>query len=122
MFSMRAPFGFIRGVAAIILLADLSVVSQSAFAQSDSNGDVEQRLRKLEKTVGDLNVDTRKLEVAEEEQQKAKAPASWTLKDGFLIQSSDGAYKLKVGGYLHGDGRFFLHNNVDANKSQFTIR
>lgn len=117
---MRASIGFFRRVPYLLFALTLVLSAQHVLAESTS--ETEQRLQRLEKTVGELNKDTRKLEVVEEDRQKAKPPASWSLKDGFMIQSPDAAYKLKIGGYTQADGRYFIRNETDSNKSQFTLR
>jgi len=43
-------------------------------------------------------------------------------KDGFVLQSEDGAYKLKVGGYLQADGRFYLEDADKAGTDTFILR
>ncbi|HEX3133763.1 MAG TPA: hypothetical protein VHX44_09310, partial [Planctomycetota bacterium] len=52
------------------------------------------------------------LQVATEQKYADTAPrAVANSKDGFAIASADGTYKLKVWGYLQGEGRFFLDDD-----------
>ncbi|MBF0489581.1 MAG: hypothetical protein HQL15_03050 [Candidatus Omnitrophica bacterium] len=46
------------------------------------------------------------------------------LKDGFSIKSPDGAYKLKLSGFVQSDGRIFTNNKKDSSggTSTFLIR
>jgi len=43
-------------------------------------------------------------------------------KDGFFLSSADGAHKLRVGGYVQADGRFFVDDGPSGDTDQFTIR
>jgi phosphate-selective porin OprO and OprP len=54
----------------------------------------------------------------------AKAPlnASYVPGEGFGLESDDGKFKLKVGGYLHADGRFFIGDEKDKLTHQFLLR
>jgi phosphate-selective porin OprO/OprP len=42
--------------------------------------------------------------------------------DGFVIQSGDGDYRLRIGGYLQADGRFFLGDDENAAANTFLLR
>lgn len=119
--SKRVYSGSLRMVLLLTAAATLSCATV-VHAQTDDDADTEKRLQQLEKTVREINKDTRKLEVAEEDRTKAKPWGGWNLKDGFFLQSTDGAYKLKIGGYVQNDGRFFIDNEDDKTKSQFTVR
>lgn len=43
-------------------------------------------------------------------------------KDGFRVQSADGRSELRVGGYVHMDGRFFLKDAEDVASHEFVLR
>ncbi|MCC7264005.1 MAG: porin [Candidatus Latescibacteria bacterium] len=43
-------------------------------------------------------------------------------KDGFTIKSPDGSFKLKIGGYSQGDGRFWLGDTLKARTNTFFLR
>jgi phosphate-selective porin OprO/OprP len=43
-------------------------------------------------------------------------------KDGFVIQSDDGAFRLRISGYAQGDGRFYLDDEDDLGTSTFLLR
>lgn len=79
-----------------------------------SSAAILQRLSDLEQEIALLK---RQLEVQQEiEAKKAiESPViTASAKDGFTIKSPDDAFKLKVGGYLQTDGRFFTDNNKTA--------
>jgi phosphate-selective porin OprO/OprP len=42
--------------------------------------------------------------------------------DGFVIQSGDGDYRLRIGGYAQGDGRFFLSDDDQVATNTFLLR
>lgn len=43
-------------------------------------------------------------------------------KDGFTLKSPDGSFKLKIGGYTQGDGRFWLGDTLKARTNTFFLR
>jgi len=45
---------------------------------------------------------------------------SW--KEGFNVRSAQGDFTLKIGGYTHFDGRFFVADDAEKNVDQFTFR
>jgi phosphate-selective porin OprO and OprP len=45
-----------------------------------------------------------------------------TFKEGFHLQTADGAAKLRIGGYTHFDSRFFVADDAERNVDQFTFR
>jgi phosphate-selective porin OprO/OprP len=105
-----------------VALAILLVIPGESRGADDppTAADHEQRIRELEETIRQLNTDTRKLEVPEEERGKARPVAGY--QDGFFVQSSDGSYQLKLGGYTHFDGRFFIDEENRDSTTQFTFR
>jgi phosphate-selective porin OprO/OprP len=67
----------------------------------------------------------RKAELAAEaDAEKAKTAATVTAsaKDGFSIKSNDGAFALKLRGYVQLDGRFFTGDEGDRAVDTLTIR
>lgn len=52
------------------------------------------------------------------------APRSTAGRDdtGFFLSSADGASRLRLGGYLQFDGRYFLGDDADALTNQFAFR
>lgn len=50
----------------------------------------------------------------------AKPTAGW--QDGFFLASSDGAFKLRIGGYIHIDSRWFLGDDSGALADQILLR
>lgn len=91
----------------------------AAHAAGPPADDTQQRIERLERELRELKKDTRKLEVAGEEQAKLKPLAGYD--NGFFIQSPNGANKLNVGAYVHFDGRYFI-NSGDTPTSTFLFR
>ncbi len=58
---------------------------------------------------------------APKKEEPKLAPAS-AGKDGFLIQSETGDFKLRVSGYAQGDGRFYLKDDARALTDSFLLR
>src|SRR5438552_4189548 len=54
------------------------------------------------------------------EQSDVLIAPSW--KDGFLLQSSDGAFRVRTGGLVQADGRYFPGNTAPGPVDQFSIR
>lgn len=113
----------IRARAALAALAILLTGAGTSRAQEGTQpADHERRIQELEETIRQLNKDTRKLEAAEETRVAAKPIAGWNLKDGFFLQTQDGSYKLRIGGYTHFDGRFFIEEENRGNTTSFAFR
>jgi phosphate-selective porin OprO/OprP len=85
-----------------------------------SNAELLERIDALEKELKSLRKDTRVLEVSDEERKKERPTAGY--KDGFFVDSKDGKYKLKVGGYVHADSRWALDEADNRTVDAFTIR
>jgi len=63
------------------------------------------------------------LQLAADHQRGDTAPRGFANStDGFGIASADGAYRLKVRGYLQGEGRFFLHDDEQQVTNTFVLR
>jgi phosphate-selective porin OprO/OprP len=56
--------------------------------------------------------------------EKPKEPATKVSagKDGFLIQSEDGAFRLRIAGYAHADGRFYAGDEDQLGTNAFLLR
>jgi phosphate-selective porin OprO/OprP len=119
---MRTSVVRIAGIAGLALTAFLTLGPAASSATDPSPEQLQERIDELEDAVQQLRKDTRGLEVREELKGKEKPVAGWSLKDGFFLQSIDGAYKLRVGGYTHFDSRFFVDGQDGGNPSQFTFR
>jgi phosphate-selective porin OprO and OprP len=78
--------------------------------------DHERRIRELEETIKQL----KKERQPEGKVENQKPLASWA--DGFNIASQDGSYKLRIGGYLQTDGRFFVDDKNNTNTNEFVAR
>lgn len=96
------------------------VLSSVAAAAPVTAETLDERVERLEQ---ELRIVKRQLELRDEERaNKAKEQAivKAGAKDGFVIQSPDQAYQLKLRGVVHTDGRFFVDNEPAA--STFTLR
>jgi len=56
------------------------------------------------------------------EARLASQPQTAGYKDGFFLQTGDGATKLKIGGFTQFDGRFFVADTDDPHIDQFGFR
>lgn len=72
---------------------------------------VDQRLRILE----------RRLELEQEAAARASAATVATGADGLQVRSADGAYQVRLRGYVHSDGRYFFEGTAPA-ASTFQLR
>jgi len=54
--------------------------------------------------------------------QDGPAVAAASAKDGFTIQSEDGAFKLRIGGYAQADARFYLGDESEDAVDTFVLR
>lgn len=99
-----------------------SATDALAAPESSSTSAIEKRLESLEKEIALLK---KQLEMKKEEEVKKVVDTpiiTANAKDGFSIKSADENYKLKIGGYVQTDGRFFLYNNKDLGVDTFTVR
>ena len=83
-------------------------------AEGASIEDVDQRLRVLER-----KAELEKEAQAEKEKNSAKVSAG---KDGFILESADGRFKLRIRGYIQLDGRFFDHDEERPTVDTFVVR
>ncbi len=86
----------------------------------DSPDDHEKRIRELEETVRQLTRDQSQVQATLDTQKSAKPIAGWA--DGFILNSPDGQFKLKIGAYAQTDGRFFVDDTANNSTGQFLIR
>ena len=97
----------IRNCVLAVLIA-VAISGPSVFAQQKS---VEQRLQELEQEIQTLKQQLAAAKVATT--APAKAPETAIVKagaDGFIVQSVDSNFKLRVGGYAQADGRLYLND------------
>ena len=91
-----------------VALIAVAVSGPGVFAQQKT---VEQRLQELEQEIQTLR---QQQAVAKEAPLPAPKAADATIvkagADGFIIQSADANFKLRVGGYAQADGRFYLND------------
>lgn len=93
-----------------------------ALAQEDSpTPSTEQKVEELDQKVRILE---RRAELAEEKAAEAAKTAGTVTagKDGFSLRSADGAFQLKIRGYVQADGRFFLDDTDRPATDTFLLR
>jgi len=123
---MRENNRFIKIVGFLTLLISFSSKETLAKSAKKQSPNLNQKIEELEQKQKILE---RKLEVEKEQQEakekeasKDRANVGINTKDGFYIQSANGDYKLKIRGYIHSDGRFFLEDKGDKFANQFVLR
>lgn len=89
--------------------------------QDETPKSVDEKVEELDQKVRILD---RKIELDHEAAaDKAKtAPAPTAGKDGFSLKSADGAFVLKLRGYVHFDGRFWQSDDKKPAIDTFTLR
>jgi phosphate-selective porin OprO/OprP len=90
--------------------------------EPDSEASLTEQLRELDQKVRILE---RRAELAAEaEAEKAKSGAGVTAgaKDGFSLRSNDGAFTLRLRGYVQLDGRHYAEDPLDRNADSFLLR
>jgi phosphate-selective porin OprO/OprP len=94
---------------------------QSEAAADETPQSVDQKVEELDQKIRVLD---RKIELDHEAAaDKAKtAPAPTAGKDGFSLKSADGAFVLKLRGYVHFDGRFWQSDDKKPAIDTFTLR
>jgi phosphate-selective porin OprO/OprP len=94
---------------AALLAAALAAALLPALAQEPPPAAPQTDQQKIEELEQRLKVLERKDELAKEEAaaKEKEAPKVSIGKDGFSVRSADGAYQMKIRGYLHIDSRFF---------------
>ena len=110
---------FLAIVIAGALATASAVLAADPAPPTPSAADVQRRLKELEEQVDRLNHETREQGAAIDNQTRFPL-AQW--KDGFLINSADNQFKLKIGAYTQADGRFFINDSSNSLTSQFTMR
>ena len=110
-----------RAIRWVVLAAGLAAFAAGRAAVAPAQqppSEVDRRLRELEETVKQLQKDQQPPATTSAEGNKTLL-AGW--QDGFRLTSSDGQFKLAIGGYLQSDGRFFI-DNKSGSVSQFLFR
>lgn len=95
---------------AAILGTQLSV--GTTYAQNSDEVDIKALLRRIEELEQKVKIQERKLEIDKEAAtEKAKTASSVSIgAGGFSVRSADTNFVLKVRGYMHADGRFFVND------------
>ena len=114
-----------RALASLSLTLFVGLAAHAARAESPPAAatkveDHEKRIKELEQQLHDLNLGQAQVNAAIENQKAAKPTTGWI--DGFVVGSSDGRFKLKIGAYTQADGRFFVNDAQNRNTNQFLFR
>ena len=116
----------VRYLASSIILASTSVamVPQAMAQQEGTTPDtsLEARVNELDQQVRILQ---RLRELAADSAAAAakdKVSATASAKDGFSIKSADGKYAVRLRGYIHADGRYFLSDSAFPVTNTFFLR
>ena len=97
-------------------------VSKSEASPADAPKSLEEKVEELDQKIRVLD---RKAEIdkeAEAEKAKTGAQATANAKDGFSLKSNDGAFLLKLRGYVQLDGRFFSDDRARPATDTFILR
>ncbi len=89
--------------------APVDPATQNKLDELDQKVKVLERLRELDQEAAD--------------KKKAESPTlTASAKDGFQLKSADGSFSLKLGGYVQGDLRAFIDDEVSKLPTQFLMR
>ena len=82
---------------------------------------IEERLEELD---AQIRVLARQMEIDKEQAAAAakSAPVVQAARDGFSFRSADGAFRLRLRGYVQSDGRFFLEDDTRPAVDTFVMR
>lgn len=97
-----------------ICIAGLFLAAGMAGQETSTPEELDQRVRILERK---LELEAERNEALAKSQGQAVA-----TKDGFEVKSADGAFRLKLRGYLQVDGRFFLDDEELPATDSWVIR
>lgn len=102
----------------MVLATTSGVTTQQLIAQDDSTA---QRIERLEQHV---RISDRLRELWQDSVSAVlkAAPVIAAGRDGFTIRSADGAFSLKIRGYLHSDGRYLFSDSLRPGTNQFLLR
>jgi hypothetical protein len=105
------------GASLVLLTAGVQPAAAEPAEEEGSVQELQNRVKELEDSVDRLNREGRTLQNAIDSQ---KPIAGW--QNGFNLASPDGAYKLKITGYTHADGRFFIEDDDKGDINRFLFR
>src|SRR4051812_30225966 len=115
--------------AALLLLLTASVITEAEEAPpanppaAPSTADFRRLLERVEQLEQERLIQKQNAEIVRDKdvaQKKVSLGPVW--KDGFNIQTADGAYRLHVGGLLQADARYFPGNTAAGPVDGFFIR
>jgi phosphate-selective porin OprO and OprP len=125
--SMASKFRTIGIVALAGALISLPAQGQTNSAEAPDSA-TQKQIQELREKVEELDQQIRVAERSRELEKEAAAAktqdaASVTAsRDGFSIKSAKGDFQLKVGGYIHADGRFYPSDPGNLGVDSFVLR
>lgn len=107
--------------ALLLVLPAMARAQEPQQEPQDQPQTVDEKLKELDQKIRVLD---RKIEIDKEAAaEKAKTAATSTIdKNGFTFKSADGAYQLKIRGYVQFDSRFFLDEKQKSTVDTFSLR
>lgn len=102
----------------MVLVTITAVAAQHLAAQDDSTA---ARIERLEQQV---RINDRLREIWQDSVATVlrAAPVISANRDGFSIRSADNAFSLRIKGYVHSDGRYYLSDSLKPGTTQFLLR
>src|SRR5512139_1784036 len=97
-----------------VLSALVAALPAHADATDDRIEELEQKIKVLER-----KQELKDEEAASRDKEAAKVAVG---RDGFTFKSADGAYQLKIRGYVHVDGRFVANEPGRPVSDTFVVR
>ena len=100
-------------------------------AQGPDGTSTEARIEALERQLAELSAQLTQLKIVSRQAELEKEQAAERAKtasqpsagrSGFSLQSADGQFRLRLRGYLHSDGRFFLDDGGQPAVDTFVLR
>jgi phosphate-selective porin OprO and OprP len=104
-----------------IAILGLLPLSLQAAPPDSTASSLQERLEALDQKVRILE----RLRELEQENAAAKVketPLVGADKDGFTLKSADGGFRLKIGGYVQSDGRFWFGDTLKTMTNTFVLR
>lgn len=102
-------------------LVALQIALRAGGTAASSRDSLEERVEELSTQ---LKILARQIELDKEQAaERAKAtPQPAAGRGGFSLQSADGQFRLRVRGYVHSDGRFFVDDSESRGVDTFVLR
>jgi len=110
-----------RSPVRFVLLAAASLTLPGAVAAQDTTRSTTERIEELEQQIRIL-ARLREIELDSAVQAARGRPTVNTSGDGFFFRSADGNWRLRIGGYIQADARFYAGDDAGVLTNTFGIR